>query len=142
MMFCNILIICTMSIQGKGLSRGTPHDEMVETFGITWLLAGTSLVRAIPPTHPSTRTRSPPPCLLAHLLMPALTIAAYLLAGRVTLSVPARSSAARLPASCKVAAVPAIPVEWEAATPRMRDSPCGSLRHQNAQRPLCVCCQQ
>lgn len=43
MMFCNILIICTMSIQGKGLSRGTPHDEMVESFGITWLLAGTSL---------------------------------------------------------------------------------------------------
>ena len=43
MMFCNVLIICTMSIQGKGLSRGTPHDEMVETFGITWLLAGTSL---------------------------------------------------------------------------------------------------
>merc|ERR1719198_26523 len=43
MMFSNILIICTMSIQGKGLSRGTPHDEMVETFGITWLLAGTSL---------------------------------------------------------------------------------------------------
>ena len=36
MMFCNILIICTMSIQGKGLSRGTPHDEMVESFGITW----------------------------------------------------------------------------------------------------------
>ena len=43
MMFCNVLIICTMSIQGKGLSRGTPHDEMVESFGITWLLAGTSL---------------------------------------------------------------------------------------------------
>merc|ERR1719198_959288 len=43
MMFCNLLIICTMSIQGKGLSRGTPHDEMVEEFGITWLLAGTSL---------------------------------------------------------------------------------------------------
>merc|ERR1719217_1497387 len=38
-----ILMICTMSIQGKGLSRGTPHDEMVESFGITWLLAGTSL---------------------------------------------------------------------------------------------------
>ena len=43
MMFCNILIICTMSIQGKSLARGTPHDEMVESFGITWLLAGTSL---------------------------------------------------------------------------------------------------
>ena len=43
MMFSNILIICTMSIQGKSLARGTPHDEMVESFGITWLLAGTSL---------------------------------------------------------------------------------------------------
>merc|ERR1712182_151545 len=43
MMFCNILIICTMSIQGKSLAKGTPHDEMVESFGITWLLAGTSL---------------------------------------------------------------------------------------------------
>ena len=43
MMFCNILIICTMSIQGKSLARGTPHDEMVESFGITWLLSGTSL---------------------------------------------------------------------------------------------------
>jgi len=43
MMFSNILIISTMSIQGKSLARGTPHDEMVESFGITWLLAGTSL---------------------------------------------------------------------------------------------------
>jgi len=43
MMFCNILIISTMSIQGKSLANGTPHDEMVESFGITWLLAGTSL---------------------------------------------------------------------------------------------------
>jgi len=43
MMFCNLLIICTMSIQGKSLINGTPHDEMVESFGITWLLAGTSL---------------------------------------------------------------------------------------------------
>merc|ERR1719396_162197 len=43
MMFCNILVICTMSIQGKSLARGTPHDEMVQSFGITWLLAGTSL---------------------------------------------------------------------------------------------------
>jgi len=43
MMFSNILIICTMSIQGKSLAGGTPHDEMVESFGLTWLLAGTSL---------------------------------------------------------------------------------------------------
>lgn len=42
-MFSNILIICTMSIQGKSLAGGTPHDEMVESFGLTWLLAGTSL---------------------------------------------------------------------------------------------------
>merc|ERR1719331_2404101 len=39
----SLLIICTMSIQGKSLINGTPHDEMVESFGITWLLAGTSL---------------------------------------------------------------------------------------------------
>ena len=32
-----------MTIQGKGLAAGTPHDEMVETFGLTWLLSGTSL---------------------------------------------------------------------------------------------------
>merc|ERR1719261_336936 len=43
MMFSNILIICTMSIQGKSLASGTSHDEMVESFGLTWLLAGTSL---------------------------------------------------------------------------------------------------
>ena len=43
MMFSNILIICSMTIQGKGLAAGTSHDEMVETFGLTWLLAGTSL---------------------------------------------------------------------------------------------------
>ena len=30
-------------IAGKGLSVGTPHDEMVKSFGLTWLLAGTSL---------------------------------------------------------------------------------------------------
>ena len=29
--------------KGKGLAKGTPHDEMVESFGLTWLLAGTSL---------------------------------------------------------------------------------------------------
>ena len=43
MMFSNILIICTMSIDGKGLARGTSHDEMVESFGLTWLLSGASL---------------------------------------------------------------------------------------------------
>ena len=43
MMFSNVLIICTMSIQGKSLAGGTSHDEMVESFGLTWLLAGTSL---------------------------------------------------------------------------------------------------
>eukprot|EP00967_Tisochrysis_lutea_P011973 scaffold13468_cov35-Tisochrysis_lutea.AAC.1 len=43
MMFCNVLVISTMTIQGKGLAKGTPHDEMVESFGITWLLAGTAL---------------------------------------------------------------------------------------------------
>ena len=43
MMFSNILIICTMSIQGKSLAGGTSHDEMVETFGLTWLLSGTAL---------------------------------------------------------------------------------------------------
>jgi len=43
MMFSNILVICTMSIQGKSLAGGTSHDEMVESFGLTWLLAGTSL---------------------------------------------------------------------------------------------------
>ena len=43
MMFSNILIICSMSIQGKSLAGGTSHDEMVESFGLTWLLAGTSL---------------------------------------------------------------------------------------------------
>ena len=32
-----------MRIQGKSLVSGTSHDEMVESFGITWLLAGTAL---------------------------------------------------------------------------------------------------
>jgi len=36
MMASNIFVICTMSIQGKSLARGTSHDEMVESFGITW----------------------------------------------------------------------------------------------------------
>jgi len=44
MIFSNVLIISTMSIDGKGLSRGTSHDEMVESFGISWLLSGTALV--------------------------------------------------------------------------------------------------
>ena len=43
MMFCNVLMIYGMTIQGKGLRVGTSHDEMVESFGLTWLLAGTSL---------------------------------------------------------------------------------------------------
>ena len=32
-----------MTIDGKGLLKGTPHDEMVEEFGLTWGLAGASL---------------------------------------------------------------------------------------------------
>jgi len=43
MVVSNVLVISTMTIQGKGLVKGTPHDEMVESFGITWLLAGTAL---------------------------------------------------------------------------------------------------
>ena len=43
MAVCNAVTIATMSIQGKSLARGTSHDEMVESFGITWLLAGASL---------------------------------------------------------------------------------------------------
>jgi len=43
MIAANIFVICTMSIQGKSLISGTSHDEMVESFGITWLLSGTSL---------------------------------------------------------------------------------------------------
>ena len=43
MAFSNIVIIYGMTIQGKGLRKGTSHDEMVESFGITWLLAGTAL---------------------------------------------------------------------------------------------------
>ena len=42
MIASNLLVICSMTIQGKGLSRGTSHDEMVETFGLTWLLSGTA----------------------------------------------------------------------------------------------------
>merc|ERR1711871_848775 len=61
MMFCNVLVICTMSIQGKGLSRGTPHDEMVETFGITWLLAGASLGHIVGWRHPRLPGGGPPP---------------------------------------------------------------------------------
>ena len=43
MMAANVFVICTMSIQGKSLISGTSHDEMVESFGITWLLSGASL---------------------------------------------------------------------------------------------------
>jgi len=51
MMFSNILIISTMTIQGKGLSKGisegmspqAAHDDMVASFGLTWLLSGTAL---------------------------------------------------------------------------------------------------
>ena len=43
MVFSNVLMICATEIQGKSLIKGTPHDEMVSSFGITWLLAGTSL---------------------------------------------------------------------------------------------------
>merc|ERR1719506_3462265 len=39
----NIMIALFAGVQGKGLSVGTPHDEMVKSFGLTWLLAGTSL---------------------------------------------------------------------------------------------------
>jgi len=39
----NVFVISTMTIQGKGLRKGTSHDEMVESFGISWLLAGTAL---------------------------------------------------------------------------------------------------
>ena len=47
MMFSNVLVICSMRIDGKGLAVGTPHDEMVESFGLTWLLAGTSLGQCV-----------------------------------------------------------------------------------------------
>mmetsp|Transcript_40480 Transcript_40480/g.86370 ORF Transcript_40480/g.86370 Transcript_40480/m.86370 type:complete len:129 (-) Transcript_40480:257-643(-) len=43
MMVANILTIFYTEIDGKSLSSGTKHDEMVESFGITWLLAGASL---------------------------------------------------------------------------------------------------
>jgi hypothetical protein len=50
MMTSNLIIISGMSIQGKSLLYGDPkkslkerHDEMVEEFGLTWLLSGASL---------------------------------------------------------------------------------------------------
>mmetsp|Transcript_37888 Transcript_37888/g.88658 ORF Transcript_37888/g.88658 Transcript_37888/m.88658 type:complete len:130 (-) Transcript_37888:391-780(-) len=43
MMICNLLTIVYTEIQGKSIASGTSHDEMVESFGITWLLAGASL---------------------------------------------------------------------------------------------------
>jgi len=42
MMAANIISICGCKIQGKSLASGTPHDEMVETFGLTWLLSTTA----------------------------------------------------------------------------------------------------
>ena len=50
MMFFNIITIFGMTIQGKGLSKGisegmTPqqaHDDMVQSFGLTWVLSGTA----------------------------------------------------------------------------------------------------
>mmetsp|Transcript_40840 Transcript_40840/g.89666 ORF Transcript_40840/g.89666 Transcript_40840/m.89666 type:complete len:115 (+) Transcript_40840:68-412(+) len=41
----NLLVMGTTKIQGKSLIGGTKHDEMVDTFGMTWLLATASLVR-------------------------------------------------------------------------------------------------
>ena len=43
MMLCNLLTIYGVSINGKCLAAGTSHQEMIETFGVTWLLAGASL---------------------------------------------------------------------------------------------------
>ncbi|KAL3912019.1 MAG: hypothetical protein SGPRY_008481 [Prymnesium sp.] len=60
MMFSNVVIICGMSIEGKGLARGTSHDEMVESFGITWLLAGTALVRRLTLVIPYVGHSMPP----------------------------------------------------------------------------------
>jgi len=46
----NLMVIWGMTIQGKGLGKGVSegmslkaaHDDMVETFGLTWLLSGTA----------------------------------------------------------------------------------------------------
>jgi hypothetical protein len=51
MMSSNLAIISGMTIQGKGLVKGIQagmspkeaHDDMVNTFGLTWLLSGASL---------------------------------------------------------------------------------------------------
>jgi hypothetical protein len=51
MMTSNLAIISGMTIQGKGLIKGMQsgmspqeaHDDMVKSFGLTWLLSGTSL---------------------------------------------------------------------------------------------------
>ena len=51
MMLSNLIIIWGMTIQGKGLAAGVSkgmsvqeaHDDMVESFGLTWLLSGTAL---------------------------------------------------------------------------------------------------
>ena len=50
MIFSNLLVICTMSIQGKGLTRGTSHDEMVRA-------------HALAPHRTPTRTRTLAPSL-------------------------------------------------------------------------------
>jgi len=50
MMISNLIIIFGMTIQGKGLAAGVSkgmslqeaHDDMVESFGLTWLLSGTA----------------------------------------------------------------------------------------------------
>merc|ERR1719238_2027083 len=50
MMTSNLAIISGMTIQGKGLQKGMQsgmspkeaHDDMVNSFGLTWLLSGTA----------------------------------------------------------------------------------------------------
>jgi hypothetical protein len=50
MCFANNHTICGMTIQGKGLAKGMQagmspkeaHDDMVNSFGLTWLLSGTA----------------------------------------------------------------------------------------------------
>ena len=50
MMFFNLVTIFGMTIQGKGLAKGInsgmspkeAHDDMVASFGLTWLLSGTA----------------------------------------------------------------------------------------------------
>ena len=50
MVSANLITIWGMTIQGKGLAKGVSegmslkdaHDDMVQTFGLTWLLSGTA----------------------------------------------------------------------------------------------------